>query len=106
LARVNAYVLMAFAAALGAGPPPDFTRSLQFIALARAATRDPDPGVAGPALERVDELLVAAEHLITEGGDREQIRAAAGLVAASGVIAATHPVGGEVPLATMPPAIS
>jgi hypothetical protein len=106
LARVNAYVLMAFAAALGAGPPPDFTRSLQFIALARAATRDPDPGVAGPALERVDELLAAAEHLITEGGDREQIRAAAGLVAASGVIAATHPVGGGVPLATMPPAVS
>jgi uncharacterized protein len=109
LSRVNAYVLMSFAAALGAGPPPDFTRSLQFIAMARAAARDPDPGVAGPALERVDELLAAAEQLISDGvreQDRELVRTAAGLVAASGVIAATHPVGGEVPLVSTPPAVS
>jgi hypothetical protein len=109
LARVNAYVLMAFAAALGAGPPPDFTRSLQFIAMARTVTRDPDPGVAGPALERIDELLAAAEQLLGDGAreqDRELVRSAAGLVAASGVIAATHPVGGDVPLASTPPALS
>ena len=62
LARVNAYVLMSFAAAIGTGPPPDFARSLPFIALARAACRDPEPGRAGPALERIDELLAAAEQ--------------------------------------------
>jgi hypothetical protein len=109
LARVNAYVLMAFAAALGAGPPPDFARSLPFVSLARAASRDPDPGIAGPALERVDELLAVAEQLISDGmrdRDREQVRTAAGLVAACGVIAATHPVGGDVPLVSTPPAVS
>jgi hypothetical protein len=88
LARVNAYVLMAFAAALGAGPPPDFSRSLPFLALARAACRDPDPGPAGPALDRIDRLLSAAEQLMADGSS--QPRAAAGLVTAAGVIAATE----------------
>ncbi len=90
LARVNAYVLMSFAAALGSGPPPDFSRSLPFLALARAACRDPEPGVAGPALERIDGMLAAAETLFTT--DREQARSAAGLVIAAGVIAATEPL--------------
>jgi uncharacterized protein len=94
LVRVNAYVLMAFAAALGAGPPPDFTRSLPFVAMARSACRDPDPGEVGPTLARIDELLAAAEQLVG-AGDREQARTAAGVVAACGVIAATHPVGGS-----------
>jgi uncharacterized protein len=94
LVRVNAYVLMAFAAALGAGPPPDFTRSLPFVAMARSACRDPDPGEVGPILARIDELLAAAEQLVG-AGDREQARTAAGVVAACGVIAATHPVGGS-----------
>jgi predicted TIM-barrel fold metal-dependent hydrolase len=89
LARVNAYVMMSFAAALGSGPPPDFTRSLPFVAMARAACRDPDPGDAGPALERIDELLATAEQLLAGGG--EQARTAVGLVMASGVIAATEP---------------
>jgi uncharacterized protein len=88
LARVNGYVLMSFAAALGSGPPPDFSRSLPFLALARAACRDPEPGVAGPALERIDGILAAAEGSL--GGDREQTRTAAGLVIAAGVIAATE----------------
>jgi predicted TIM-barrel fold metal-dependent hydrolase len=89
LARINGYVLMSFAAALGSGPPPDFTRSLPFVAMARAACRDPDPGPAGPALERIDELLATAEHVLTDGG--EQARNAVGLVMAAGVIAATEP---------------
>ena len=71
LARVNAYVLMAFAAALGSGPPPDFRRSLQFVAMARGACRDPDPGEVGPTLARIDELLAAAEQLIDDE-DRER----------------------------------
>jgi uncharacterized protein len=88
LARVNGYVLMSFAAALGSGPPPDFSRSLPFLALARAACRDPEPGAAGPALERIDGMLAAAEGSL--GGDREQTRTAAGLVISAGVIAATE----------------
>jgi hypothetical protein len=91
LARVNAYVLMSFAAALGAGPPPDFGRALPFVALARAACRDPDPGEAGPALERIDSMLAAAQQLLSTNGDREQARVAGGLVSAAGVIAATEP---------------
>jgi hypothetical protein len=89
LTRVNGYVLMSFAAALSAGPPPDFARALPFIALARAACRDPDPGAAGPALERIDKLLSTAEQLLAAGG--EQTRVAFGLVMAAGVIAATEP---------------
>jgi predicted TIM-barrel fold metal-dependent hydrolase len=90
LARVNGYVMMSFAAALSSGPPPSFDRGLQFIALARAACRDPDPGVAGLAMERIDGLLAAAEQLVAAGG--EQTRAAFGLVMAAGVIAATEPL--------------
>jgi predicted TIM-barrel fold metal-dependent hydrolase len=89
LTRINGYLLMSFGAAIGSGPPPDFARGLQFIALARAACRDPDPGAAGPALERIDQLLSTAEQLFTAGD--EQTRAAAGLVMAAGVIAATEP---------------
>jgi predicted TIM-barrel fold metal-dependent hydrolase len=89
LARVNGYVLMSFAAALGAGPPPDFSRGLQFIALARAACRDPEPGAAGPALERIDQLLSSAEQLAT--GGEAGARAGFGLVMAASVIAATEP---------------
>jgi predicted TIM-barrel fold metal-dependent hydrolase len=90
LARVNGYLLMSFAAALGAGPPPEFARSLPFIALARAACRDPEPGATGPALERIDMLLSAAEQLAT--ADAERTRAAFGLVMAAGSIAATEPL--------------
>ena len=92
LTRVNGYLLMAFAAALGSGPPPDFGRSVPFVALARAACRDPDPGAAGPALARIDEMLATAEELLGAGG--EQVRAAVGLVMASAVIAATEPQPG------------
>jgi hypothetical protein len=89
LTRINAYLMMSFAAALGSGPPVDFTRGLQFVAMAHAACRDPDPGAAGPALERIDGLLGAAERLLTAGG--EEARTAVGLVMAAGAIAATEP---------------
>jgi uncharacterized protein len=89
LTRINGYVMMSFAAAISAGPPPDFARALPFIAMARGVCRDPDPGPAGPALERIDGLLSAAERTVTSGG--EDSRAAIGLVMAAAVIAATEP---------------
>ena len=82
---------MGFAAVMGGGRPPDFSRALPGIALARAASRDPDPGVVGPALARIDSLLAAAERLISEGGETAYL--AFGLVMASGAIAATEPLG-------------
>jgi hypothetical protein len=89
LARLGAYVMMSFAAALSSGPPPDFSRGLPFIAMARTVCRDPDPGAAGPALERIDELLCTAEQLLSAGG--QEARTAVGLVMAAGAIAATEP---------------
>jgi hypothetical protein len=88
LTRVGAYLLMGFGAAMGAGPPPDPARELPMIALARAACRDPDPGPAGPVLERIDGLLAAAEQIATAGG--EQAFTAFGLLMAAGSIAATE----------------
>ena len=99
LARINGYVPMAFAAALSGGPPPDFSRGLPFVALARAACRDPDPGAAGPALDRIDELLANAEQLLSEGN--EQGRSAFGLVIQAGVIAATEPFTREADVAEL-----
>jgi uncharacterized protein len=90
LARVNGYIMMSFAAAIGSGPPPDFRRAVPFISLARGACRDPNPGVVGPALERIDGLLAAAEQLLPAGDARA--RSAVGLVVAAGVIAATEPL--------------
>ncbi len=90
LARLNGYLIMSFAAAISSGPPPDFARGLPFVALARAACRDPDPGAVGPTLERIDGLLEAAEQLLGDGN--EQARPAVGLVMAAGVIAATEPL--------------
>jgi hypothetical protein len=90
LARINGYLMMSFAAAISSGPPPDFTRALPSISLARAVCRDPDPGAVGPALERIDLLLSTAEQLV--GTDADAARAAFGLVMAAGVIAGTEPV--------------
>jgi uncharacterized protein len=90
LARLNGYLMMAFAAAMGSGPPPNFERSLQFINLARSVCRDPDAGQVAATLERIDGMLAAAQALIEDGGD--QARAAIGLVVASGAVAATQPL--------------
>jgi uncharacterized protein len=89
LTRINGYVMMSFAAALSAGPPPDFSRGLPFVAMARSVCRDPDPGPAGPALEQIDKLLGTAEAVLAAGG--EQARLALGLVMSAAVIAATEP---------------
>jgi predicted TIM-barrel fold metal-dependent hydrolase len=91
LMRVNSYVAMAFAAAIGGGPPPDLRRALPYIALARAVCRDPDPGVAGPALARIDEYLAAGEQSVLSEG--EAARAGFGLVITAAVIAATERLG-------------
>jgi hypothetical protein len=91
LARVGAYLVMGFSAVMSGGRPPDRTRALPGIALARAACRDPEPGVVGPALQRIDALLAGAEQLIGEGGDDEF--QAFGLIMTAGAIAATEPVG-------------
>ncbi len=90
LTRLGGYLLMGFGAAMGSGPPPDPARVAPMIALARATCRDPDAGAAGPALERIDGLLAAAEQLVAQG--REQAYAAFGLVMAAGAIAATEPL--------------
>jgi uncharacterized protein len=101
LARLNGYLMMAFAAAIGSGPPPNFARSLQFINLARSVCRDPDPGQVGATLERIDGMLSAAQALIEEGSD--ETRAAIGLVVAAGAIAATQPLSPEADPATRQP---
>jgi hypothetical protein len=90
LARVGAYLLMGFSAVMSGGRPPDGTRALPGIALARAACRDPDPGVVGPALQRIDALLAGAEQLIGQGGEEAPL--AFVLIMAAGAIAATEPL--------------
>ena len=90
LMRTNGYIATAFGAIIGAGPPVDPARGLPHLALARASCRDPDPGAAGPALARVDQLLATAEQLILGGG--ELAPAAFALMAVAGAIAATEPV--------------
>ena len=91
LMRTNGYVATAFGAMIGGGPPPNGTHGLPHLALARASCRDPDPGAAGPALARIDAILVAVERLIRAGGETAPFWFA--LMAAAGTIAATEPVG-------------
>jgi hypothetical protein len=90
LARLSGYLLMGFAAVMGAGPPPDPARALPGIALARAVCRDPDPGVVGPVLRRIDALLTGTEQLIADAGAEPFL--AFGLLMAAGAIAATEPI--------------
>jgi hypothetical protein len=90
LARLSGYLLMGFAAVMGAGPPPDPARALPGIALARAVCRDPDPGVVGPVLRRIDVLLAGTEELIADAGAEPFL--SFGLLMAAGAIAATEPI--------------
>lgn len=90
LSRITNHVLMSFSAVVDGGRPIDPARALPGLRFARSVCRDPDPGAAGPALERIDALLAAAEQLISGAG--EGARAAFGLVMAAGAIAATEPV--------------
>jgi uncharacterized protein len=90
LSRITSYVLMSFSAVVDGGRPPDPERALPGLRFARSVCRDPDPGAVGPALERIDALLAAAEQVLA--GPREQARAAFGLIMAAGAIAATERV--------------
>jgi uncharacterized protein len=90
LGRLSGYLQMGFGAVMGAGPPPDPMRALPSIALARAVCRDPDPGMAGPALARIDSLLAGAEQLIADADAEPSV--VFGVIMAAGAIAATEPV--------------
>lgn len=90
LARIGAYLQSAVGAVLGAGPPPDLTRALQGIALARAVCRDPDPGSVGPTLRRIDTLLADTEQ--HAAGASEHTFLVLGLMMAASTIAATEPI--------------
>lgn len=90
LARVSANLATAFGAMMADGPPPRPLRGLPGIALARTVTRDPEPGSVGPALERIDALLDAAEQMIR--ADDEASVLVPGLLAAANTIAVTEPL--------------
>ena len=89
LTRAAAYLLMGFGAVISA-PPPMPSRALPWIALARAVCRDPDPGVVGPALARIDDLLATAESLIAAQSGGELL--AIGLIHGAATIAVTEPL--------------
>ena len=97
LARIGAYLASATGAMLGGGPPADLPRGSQGISLARAVCRDPEPGLAGEALARIDALLAASQRMIANG-DAEVIPVV-GLIGAAGVIAATEPLADASPVA-------
>jgi hypothetical protein len=90
LLRAVAYLMMGFAAVLSAGGRPNAALMAPFIAQARSVCRDPAPGAAGPALARIDEAMVAAEHFIANPA-RDSL-AVLGLAHGAAVIAATEPV--------------
>jgi hypothetical protein len=92
LQRIGSYLMMAFGAVMAsAGGPRRFDPALAApaIAMARCVPRDPDPGPAAAALERIDAMLAHAEHFIAQPADGTP--AALGLVHASIVVAATEP---------------
>jgi predicted TIM-barrel fold metal-dependent hydrolase len=73
LARLYQYGLMTWPAVMTGNTE----RALEMLDLAIAVCRDPDPGPAGPALERIAPALEAAKRLIP---DPDQARAANGLL--------------------------
>lgn len=87
LQRLVGYLMMGFGAVMAA-TPPSIERVLPGVGLARAVCRDPEPGVAGQALERIDRALAAAETLVAAGG--EASFGAVGLVHASIAVASTE----------------
>jgi len=90
LTRASGYLLMSFSSAIGAGPAPDLQRALPWIAMTRGVCRDPDPGIAGEALRRIDAALAAAEVLIA--GPPPSPFLAFALIHACSALAATEPV--------------
>ena len=97
LLRAAVYMHSAFASLLAGDGRRDPTRALPWIAMARTVCRDPEPGPAGEALERIDASLDAAERLMLAGG--RQAFAAVGIVHSTMVYAATEPaaVDGAAP---------
>jgi hypothetical protein len=94
LLRAATYLHMGFAALVSGEGRRDPARALPWMAMARAACRDPDPGDAGEALARIDTTLDAAERLVLAGG--RQAGLAIGLMHSTMVFAATEPVGVEM----------
>ena len=91
LMRVAAYLLMGFGAVLSGGPGRmDPSPMAPFVALARCVARDPAPGPAGPALERIDRTLIAVEHFLEH--PPAEPRAAVGLVHSCVAVAITEPL--------------
>jgi hypothetical protein len=84
--------MMGIAAGLIGGMNGDVTLALPRLALARAVCRDPDPGPAGPALERIDGVLSAAEAFLSAPEPRRLD--ALWLIAGAVALAATEPVAG------------
>jgi hypothetical protein len=80
--RLYQYGLMTFPAIMTG----NVERAQEMIDLALAVTRDPDPGDAGPILERVAPALEVAKRLVV---DPEQARLATGLIFMSFNLAAT-----------------
>jgi len=91
LLRVAGYLSMAFGAVLAGGGMASPAPMEPFIEMARCACRDPAPGSAGPALERIDAALIAAQQIIAQPAGPQSL-AALGLVHASLVVALTEPV--------------
>jgi hypothetical protein len=88
LLRVAAYLTMAWGALQAGGGRGGLARMTGYVALARCVCRDPAPGPAGPALERIDTALSSAERIIAGGGP--EAPGAVGLVHGALVIAATE----------------
>jgi hypothetical protein len=83
LARIFSFCLMVF----GAGIAGATDAAVGMLTLALAVCRDPNPGDAGPALERIAPCLEAAIQLFQAG---EKPRAALPPVMVSMAIAATE----------------
>ena len=83
LMRLFQYGLMTFPAIMGGDPE----RAAELLDLAIAVTRDPEPGEAGPVLERVAPALETAKKLLLAGPDNARL--AVGLVFMSFNLAAT-----------------
>ncbi len=89
LARLGAYLMMAFGAILSGDDRPDPARALPGIALARCVARDPDAGAVTDVLAQIDELLAETERELAK--ETPQLLTAFGLLHAATVIAATEP---------------
>jgi len=84
LARLHANLMIVLGSLFAAAPD----RAVDMLWLSQMTCRDPDPGPAGPALERIAPLLDAARRFLLEQPD--QPRLSAPLIVLSMAIAATE----------------